>query len=85
MQWEALQRRHDSHTHAHNTTTLQADAAAMEEAARAAGGPDALVPNAEGTELQKALAAVAADTAAGKFNYNKFFAIGLFRCTGDCV
>ena len=55
------------------------DAEALEAAAKAAGSPDALSPDASGTELQQALAGVASATAAGEFLYNKFFAIGLFR------
>ena len=39
-----------------------------------------LEPDASGLEVQKTLAAVAEQVAAGKFAYNKFFAIGLFRC-----
>jgi hypothetical protein len=37
------------------------------------------VADAAGNELQQALAAVAAATESGKFAYNRFFAVGLFR------
>ncbi len=58
----------------------QADASKLESQAKELSGPSDLVPNAEGSDLQKALAAVADATAAKKFTYNKFFAVGLFRC-----
>jgi hypothetical protein len=58
----------------------QADAAQLELQARSLSGPDGLVPDASGSELQQALAAVAAATESGKFAYNRFFAVGLFRC-----
>jgi hypothetical protein len=58
----------------------QADAAQLESQARSLSGPDGLVPDASGNELQQALAAVAASTESGKFAYNRFFAVGLFRC-----
>lgn len=58
---------------------FKADAAKLEQEASALAGPDGLVPDASGNMVQKALAAVAASTAANKFSYNKFFAIGLFR------
>jgi photosystem II biogenesis protein Psp29 len=57
----------------------RADAAKLESQAKELSGPSDLVPNAEGSDLQKALAAVADATAAKKFTYNKFFAVGLFR------
>lgn len=59
--------------------SLQSDAELLESQARALSGPDGLVPDASGNELQQALAAVAAATEAGKFAYNRFFAVGLFR------
>lgn len=59
--------------------TPQADAEALESEARALSGPDGLVPDASGSNLQKALAGVAAATADGTFAYNRFFAVGLFR------
>lgn len=37
------------------------------------------MPDASGSDLQRALAGVAASSEAGDFNYNKFFAVGLFR------
>lgn len=55
------------------------DAQALEALAKEAGSPDALSPDASGNELQRALADVAARTASGDFQYNKFLAIGLFR------
>lgn len=55
------------------------DAAKIEQLAGSLSGPDGLTPDANGSDLQKALASVAADQSAGNFNYNKFFAIGLFR------
>jgi len=55
------------------------DASTMEQIAGSLSGPDALTPDASGSELQKALAKVADRSAAGTFAYNKFFAIGLFR------
>jgi len=55
------------------------DAKALEALAREGGSPDALKPDAEGNDLQRALASVAASSAAGSFLYSKFFAIGLFR------
>jgi hypothetical protein len=57
----------------------QADAEQLESQARSLSGPDGLVPDASGNELQQALAAVAASTESGKFAYNRFFAVGLFR------
>jgi hypothetical protein len=69
----------------------QADAAQLESQARSLSGPDGLVPDASGSELQQALAAVAAATESGKFAYNRFFAVGLFRwallltCGAACV
>jgi photosystem II biogenesis protein Psp29 len=59
--------------------TYRADAELLESQARSLAGPDGLVPDASGNELQQALAAVAAATEAGKFAYNRFFAVGLFR------
>jgi hypothetical protein len=59
---------------------LQADAEAMEVEARGLNGPDGLLPDASGTGLQQALAEVKAATDADKFAYNRFFAVGLFRC-----
>eukprot|EP00878_Enallax_costatus_P043668 GHUV01051712.1.p1 GENE.GHUV01051712.1~~GHUV01051712.1.p1 ORF type:complete len:150 (-),score=65.21 GHUV01051712.1:312-761(-) len=58
---------------------LQSDAELLESQARALSSPDGLTPDSNGNELQKALAAVAAATEAGKFAYNRFFAVGLFR------
>lgn len=57
----------------------QADAEKLESQARGLAGPDGLVPDASGNELQAALAAVATASEAGKFAYNRFFAVGLFR------
>eukprot|EP00879_Flechtneria_rotunda_P000202 GHRR01000274.1.p1 GENE.GHRR01000274.1~~GHRR01000274.1.p1 ORF type:complete len:294 (+),score=105.51 GHRR01000274.1:1140-2021(+) len=57
----------------------RADAEKLESQARSLSGPDGLVPDASGNDLQQALAAVAAATEAGKFAYNRFFAVGLFR------
>jgi hypothetical protein len=59
---------------------LQSDADKLESQARELNGPDGLTPDANGNELQAALAQVAAANEAGKFAYNKFFAVGLFRC-----
>lgn len=59
---------------------LQSDAELLESQARALSGPDGLSPDSSGNELQKSLAAVAAATESGKFAYNRFFAVGLFRC-----
>ncbi|GFR43072.1 hypothetical protein Agub_g4079 [Astrephomene gubernaculifera] len=55
------------------------DAAAMEQAASSMAGPDALVPDAEGNAVQKALASISSASSSGSFSYNKFVAIGLFR------
>jgi photosystem II biogenesis protein Psp29 len=55
------------------------DAQSLESLAKEAGSPDALKPDAEGNDLQRALADVARQSAEGSFLYNKFFAIGLFR------
>ncbi|MEW5300576.1 MAG: hypothetical protein WDW38_009205 [Sanguina aurantia] len=57
----------------------RADAAMIEAQASSLSGPEGLAPSADGNDLQKALAAAAAGSASGKFAYNKFFAIGLFR------
>lgn len=57
----------------------RADAEKLEALARELPGPDGLVADASGNELQSALAAVAASTADGTFAYNRFFAVGLFR------
>eukprot|EP00878_Enallax_costatus_P035963 GHUV01040228.1.p1 GENE.GHUV01040228.1~~GHUV01040228.1.p1 ORF type:complete len:152 (-),score=31.68 GHUV01040228.1:534-989(-) len=57
----------------------RSDAELLESQARALSSPDGLTPDSNGNELQKALAAVAAATEAGKFAYNRFFAVGLFR------
>lgn len=57
----------------------RADAELLESQARGLSGPDGLVPDASGNELQQALAQVAASTQADKFAYNRFFAVGLFR------
>ena len=54
-------------------------AAALEKTASGLSGPEGLAPAEDGTQLQKDLAAVAKQAADGKFAYNKFFAIGLFR------
>jgi hypothetical protein len=58
---------------------VQADAELLEAQARELGSADGLAPNASGNDLQKALGAVAEANEAGTFNYNKFFAVGLFR------
>ncbi|GFH13535.1 protein THYLAKOID FORMATION 1, chloroplastic, partial [Haematococcus lacustris] len=55
------------------------DASKMEQQASALPGPDALTPDASGTDLQKALARCSERAASGVFAYNKFVAIGLFR------
>ncbi|KAG2498383.1 hypothetical protein HYH03_003642 [Edaphochlamys debaryana] len=55
------------------------DAQRIESAAGSLSGPDGLTPDANGNDVQKALAAMSADAAAGKASYNKFVAIGLFR------
>ena len=52
------------------------DAAALEAAASAS---QTLTPDANGAEVQKTLAGIAGQVAAGKFSYSKFVAIGLFR------
>jgi len=57
----------------------RSDAEKLEAQARDLSGPDGLTPDASGTDLQKALAEVAAATESGKFAYNRFFAVGLFR------
>lgn len=57
----------------------RADAERLEAGAKAAAGPDALAPDASGSDVQQALAKVAEASAARKLAYNKFFAIGLFR------
>jgi len=57
----------------------RSDAEKLEAQARELSGPDGLAPDASGNDLQQALAQVAAATAAGKFAYNRFFAVGLFR------
>lgn len=57
----------------------RADASKLEAQAKELSGPADLVPNTDGNDLQKALAAVASATEAKKFAYNKFFAVGLFR------
>jgi hypothetical protein len=64
---------------------LQADADKLESQARELSGPDGLAPDAAGNDLQKALAEVAAANEAGKFAYNRFFAVGLFRWVVCCV
>lgn len=63
----------------HCLCPFQSEAEKLESQARALSGPDGLVPDASGSDLQKALAAVAAATSDGKFAYNRFFAVGLFR------
>lgn len=55
------------------------DAETLEKEAGALSGPEALTLDASGTTLQKALARVAERSGANNFQYNKFFAIGLFR------
>jgi photosystem II biogenesis protein Psp29 len=62
-----------------NPAQYRADAAKLESQARELSGPDGLAPDASGNDLQKALAEVAAANEAGKFAYNRFFAVGLFR------
>eukprot|EP00877_Chromochloris_zofingiensis_P000694 jgi/Chrzof1/10625/Cz05g05190.t1_THF1[v5.2] len=62
-----------------DASQYRADAAKLEQQARELSGPDGLVPDASGNDLQKALAEVQAATSANKFSYNKFFAVGLFR------
>lgn len=58
-----------------DSAKYRADAEKLQELASAANAAD-LKPNAEGTELQKILADVAADDT---FYYTKWFGIGLFR------
>lgn len=55
--------------------TFRKDAAQLEAVA---GSMTSLAPEGD-NEVQKALAEVAAKSADAKFNYNRFFAIGLFR------
>ena len=55
----------------------RADAERMEQQAAASG--DSLTPSDSGNDVQKCLARVAGLAAEGKFGYNRFFAIGLFR------
>lgn len=55
------------------------DAQQLESSASQLSGPADLVPDANGSPLQKALARVQARVQAGEFAYNKFTAIGLFR------
>ncbi|GBF98120.1 hypothetical protein Rsub_10867 [Raphidocelis subcapitata] len=57
----------------------RADAERLEAEAKSLSGPDGLAPDANGNDLQRALARVAEAGGAGKLAYNKFFAIGLFR------
>eukprot|EP00798_Chlamydomonas_sp_ICE-L_P018201 gene18201-24643_t len=61
------------------SSTYRADAEELEKLAGELSGPEGLVADASGNSLQKALATVAESSAEGKFGYNKFFAIGLFR------
>ncbi len=56
--------------------TYRKDSAALEASASSGGS---LQPDANGTDVQKTLAAIAESVAAGKLGYSKFFAIGLFR------
>ncbi|KIY99156.1 thylakoid formation protein 1 [Monoraphidium neglectum] len=56
-----------------------ADVERLESEAAALGGADALTPDADGGELQRALARLAEQSAAKRLPYNKFLAIGLFR------
>lgn len=59
--------------------TYRKDAAELEKLASEVSGPSAMTADASGSFLQQALASVASASEAGKFAYNKFFAIGLFR------
>ncbi|GLC37185.1 hypothetical protein PLESTB_000989200 [Pleodorina starrii] len=59
--------------------TYKRDAERIEKAASGLTGPDALTPDADGNDVQKALAAIKSASAADAFAYNKFVAIGLFR------
>jgi hypothetical protein len=56
---------------------FRADAERMEQQAAASG--DSLTPSDSGNDVQKCLARVAGLAEGGKFGYNRFFAIGLFR------
>lgn len=62
-----------------NPETYRSDAVKIEQIAGSLTGPEALTADASGSELQKALARVSERSASNAFNYNKFFAIGLFR------
>lgn len=57
------------------------DAKKLEDWAKNRTGGDGLTPDANGDEVQKALAKIAeaAKSGAGQFLYTKFFAVGLFR------
>ncbi|KAG2424022.1 hypothetical protein HXX76_014846 [Chlamydomonas incerta] len=61
-----------------NADTYKRDAQALEQAANGLT-PESLHPDANGNDVQKALASIATHSAAGTFSYNKFVAIGLFR------
>eukprot|EP00892_Ulva_mutabilis_P004941 jgi/Ulvmu1/2819/UM142_0017.1 len=55
------------------------DADKLAELAEACSSADDLIPDADGSELQKILASVASRAAAKEFFYTRFFAIGVFR------
>lgn len=62
-----------------NADRYRSDADNLEKLAAGLSGPDQLIPDENGSDLQKALAAIAKRAEEGKLSYNKFFAIGLFR------
>jgi photosystem II biogenesis protein Psp29 len=62
-----------------NPEQYRKDAATLEEAAKAAGSVDALIPSASGNDIQQTMAAIAEKVSSGKFLYTKFFAVGVFR------
>jgi hypothetical protein len=55
------------------------DADSLESLASSSGSPDALIPDAAGSDLQKVLAKISERVSEDKYAYSKFFAIGLFR------
>lgn len=57
----------------------RADAAKLEAWAQGLSSPADIKPDANGDEVQRALAEVASAVSSGKFLYTKFFAVGLFR------
>lgn len=57
----------------------RSDAARLESWARSLSNPSDVMPNADGSEGQQALAKVAEANESSNFLYTKFFAVGLFR------